>query len=253
LTRFKSENTRYVLAARITGPAETAFPDGPPKAEEPPAKPDQPAKSAEPAKPGPAAEFLRKSVQPINLVVVADTDLLDDRLWAQTDDFFGRQVVLPVANNGDFVANAVEVLAGGQDLVGLRSRGTSTRPFVRVEQIQRDADDRYASEQEALQQKLKDAQARLSRLTKGEAATANAPLSPDEAKAVDQFRADVLATRRQLRGVQGALRQDIERLKAVIEFCDIALVPILVALAAVMLGALRVRRWRRRRSVQPGT
>jgi ABC-type uncharacterized transport system involved in gliding motility auxiliary subunit len=253
LTRFKSENTRYVLAARITGPAETAFPDGPPKAEEPPAKPDQPAKSAEPAKPGPAAEFLRKSVQPINLVVVADTDLLDDRLWAQTDDFFGRQVVLPVANNGDFVANAVEVLAGGQDLVGLRSRGTSTRPFVRVEQIQRDADDRYASEQEALQQKLKDAQARLSRLTKGEAATANAPLSPDEAKAVDQFRADVLATRRQLRGVQGALRQDIERLKAVIEFCDIALVPILVALAAVMLGALRVRRWRRRRSVQPVT
>jgi hypothetical protein len=51
-----------------------------------------------------------------------------------------------------------------------------------------------------------------------------------------------------LRGVQGALRQDIERLKAVIEFCDIALVPILVALAAVILGVLRVRRGRRRRS-----
>jgi ABC-type uncharacterized transport system involved in gliding motility auxiliary subunit len=248
LARFKSENTRYVLAARITGPAETAFPDGPPKAEEPPAKPGEPAKSAEAGKPEPAAEFVRKSVQPINLVVVADTDMLDDRLWAQTDDFFGRQVVLPVANNGDFVVNAVEVLAGGQDLVGLRSRGTSARAFARVEQIQRDADDRYAAEQEALQQKLKDVQAKLSRLTKGEAATANAPLSPDEAKAVDQFRADMLATRRQLRGVQGALRQDIERLKAVVEFTDIALVPIIVAVAAVMLGALRVRRWRRRSS-----
>jgi ABC-type uncharacterized transport system involved in gliding motility auxiliary subunit len=248
LTRFKSENTRYVLAARITGPAETAFPDGPPKAEEPPAKPGEPAKSAEAGKPEPAAEFVRKSVQPINLVVVADTDMLDDRLWAQTDDFFGRQVVLPVANNGDFVANAVEVLAGGEDLVGLRSRGTSARAFARVEQIQRDADDRYAAEQEALQQKLKEAQAKLSGLTKGEAAKANAPLSPNEAKAVDQFRADMLATRRQLRGVQGALRQDIERLKAVLEFCNIALVPILVALAAVILGVLRVRRGRRRRS-----
>ena len=123
----------------------------------------------------------------------------------------------------------------------------------RVEEIQRDADDRYAAEQEALQQKLKDAQAKLSRLTKGEAATANAPLSPDEAKAVDQFRADMLTTRRQLRGVQGALRQDIERLKAVIEFSDIALVPILVALAAVMLGALGLRRWRRRRTELPFT
>jgi hypothetical protein len=99
-----------------------------------------------------------------------------------------------------------------------------------------------------LQQKLKEAQAKLSGLTKGEAAKANAPLSPNEAKAVDQFRADMLATRRQLRGVQGALRQDIERLKAVLEFCNIALVPILVALAAVILGVLRVRRGRRRRS-----
>jgi ABC-type uncharacterized transport system involved in gliding motility auxiliary subunit len=192
---------------------------------------------------------VRRSVQPINLVVVADTDMLDDRFWAQTEDFFGRQVVVPVANNGDFVANAVEVLAGGEDLVGLRSRGTSARPFAMVEQIQRDADDRYAAEQETLQQKLKEAQAKLRRLTEGEGAKASASLTPEEANAVDQFRADMLATRRQLRGVQGALRQDIERLKAVLEFADIALVPILVAAAALLLGALRMRRWRRRRAV----
>jgi ABC-type uncharacterized transport system involved in gliding motility auxiliary subunit len=262
LTGFKSENTRYVLAARVTGPAETAFPDGPPKAEEP-AKSEPAAKpeAAEAASPHPnpppptgegakqpAGDFVRKSVQPINLVVVADTDMLDDRFWAQTEDFFGRQVVVPVANNGDFVSNAVEVLAGGENLVGLRSRGTSARPFTLVEQIQRDADDRYAAEQAALQQKLKEAQAKLSRLTQGEGAKANAPLTPEEAGAVDQFRADVLATRRQLRGVQGALRQDIERLKAVLEFADTALVPLLVATAALVLGARRVRRWRRRRS-----
>ncbi len=260
LTRFRSDNTRFVLAARITGPAETAFPDGPPKAaepakaEEPAVKPDETAASSPLPNPPPQAGegragAVRKSLQPINLVVVADTDMLDDRFWVQSDDFFGRQVVVPLANNGDFVANAVEVLAGGEDLVGLRSRGTSARPFVLVEEIQRAADDRYAAEQEGLQQKLKDAQAKLRGLTQGEAAKANATLSPDEANTVDQFRADMLATRRQLRGVQGALRQDIERLKAVLEFCDIALVPILVALAALVLGALRQRRQRRRRSV----
>ncbi len=37
---------------------------------------------------------------------------------------------------GTFVANAIEVLAGGDDLVGLRSRGTSARPFEVVERIQ---------------------------------------------------------------------------------------------------------------------
>src|SRR5438477_851726 len=121
LTGFRSDNTRYTLAARFTGPVATAFPDGPPKPEATPPKPDEPAK---PEQSPPPADFLRQSAQPINVVVVADTDMLDDRFWAQSQDFFGRRIVVPTANNGDFVANAIEVLAGGQDLVDLRSRGS---------------------------------------------------------------------------------------------------------------------------------
>ncbi len=232
LTNFKSDNTRYVLAAHITGPAATAFPDGPPKGGDAPAA-------------GPA-DFVRQSVQPINVVVIADTDMLDDRFWAQTQDFFGRQVVEPVTGNGDFVANAVEVLAGGQGLVDLRSRGSSARPFEVVEQIQREADDRYATERAALEQRLQQTQAKLRAFTKGEPADANAALAPEQAKAVEQFRADLLKTRRQLRAVQAALRQDIGALKMLLEFCDIALVPILVAAVAIVLGLLRRKRWRRR-------
>ena len=250
LTGFKSDDTRYTLAARISGPIETAFPDGPPKPA--PAKPEEPAKPDEPPKPAdgaPAPDFLRKSVQPINVVVVADTDMLDDRFWADTRDFFGRRVIVPFANNADFVANAIEVLAGGEDLVDLRSRGSSARPFTVVEQIQRAADERYAAEQRALQDKLKQTQQRLRELTGNDPANP-AALSPDQARTIDEFRAEMVATRQQLRAVQAALRQDIEWLKAILEFCDIALVPILVAVAAIVLGGLRLRR-RRRRQTQP--
>jgi len=243
LTGFRSENTRYTLAARVTGPVATAFPDGPPKPA-PPAKPDELAK---PEQSSPPADFLRQSAKPINLIVVADTDMLDDRFWAQSQDFFGRRIIVPTANNGDFVANAVEVLAGGEDLVGLRSRGSSARHFLLVEEIQRAADDRYAAEQQALQEKLKQTQQKLRELTGNNPATPTAPLSPEQAQTIEQFRADMVATRQQLRAVQGALRQDIEGLKAILEFCDIALVPILVAVAAVVLGALRLRRRRHRR------
>src|SRR5271169_3197992 len=106
LAQFKSDNKPYILAAHVTGTVDTAFPDGPPKPSEPAkpeaaAKPDgtdppaseapekkpaeanpAPAKSAE----APAADWLRASVQPINVVVVADTDMLDDRFWMQTQD-----------------------------------------------------------------------------------------------------------------------------------------------------------------------
>ena len=246
LTGFKSDNTRYTLAARISGPVETAFPDGPPKPAPAAAKQDEPPKRADAA---PPADFLCQSAQPINVVVVADTDMLDDRFWTDTRDFFGRRVIVPFANNADFVANAIEVLAGGEDLVDLRSRGSSARPFTVVEEIQRAADERYAAEQRALQDKLKQTQQKLRELTGNDPANP-AALSPEQARAIDEFRAEMVATRQQLRAVQAALRQDIEWLKAILEFCDIALVPILVAVAAIVLGGLRLRR-RRRRQTRP--
>jgi ABC-type uncharacterized transport system involved in gliding motility auxiliary subunit len=244
LTGFKSDDTRYTLAARISGPVETAFPDGPPKPAS--AKPDEVPKPADAA---PQPDFLRQSARPINVVVVADTDMLDDRFWADTRDFFGRRVIVPFANNADFVANAIEVLAGGEDLVDLRSRGSSARPFTVVDNIQRAADERYAAEQRALQDKLKQTQQKLRELTGNDPANP-ASLSPEQARTIDEFRAEMVATRQQLRAVQAALRQDIEWLKAILEFCDIALVPILVAVAAIVLGGLRLRR-RRRRQTQP--
>jgi ABC-type uncharacterized transport system involved in gliding motility auxiliary subunit len=248
LTGFRPDGQEYVLAGRVTGTVATAFPNGKPAASAPAAD----DKSA-PVPPAQSPEFVKESTQPLNLIVVADTDMLDDRFWAQTRDFFGRQVVVPVANNGDFLDNAVEVLAGGADLVGLRSRGTAARPFIVVEQLQREADQRYAAEQQSLQKSLKDAEAKLHSLTAGENAgggpVAGAALSAQQTQEIDKFRSDMVKTRQKLRAVQAALRQDIERLKVILEFLDIALIPIVVAAAATVLGALRQRRWRRRMAV----
>jgi ABC-type uncharacterized transport system involved in gliding motility auxiliary subunit len=227
LAHFRPDGRRYALAAHVTGKATTAFPDGAPK-------------DAAPGEP------LKESTQPINVVVVADTDMLDARFWAQPRDFLGRQVIVPLANNADFLANAVEVLAGGQDLVDLRSRGTVARPFEVVERIQRSADDRLAAQQRTLEQKVKQAEARLRKLTSGDTASSGAP-SADQSKEIEAIRADLIDSRRQLRQVQAALRSDIERLKMMLEFFDIALVPIVVAAAALVMAALR----RPRRQVSP--
>jgi ABC-type uncharacterized transport system involved in gliding motility auxiliary subunit len=254
LAQFRPEQRKFVLAARITGDVATAFPDGAPAA--PPAA-TPPAAGAEPPKEPPkepappkeqAAAPLKQSVKPVNIVVVADTDMLDDRFWAQTQNFYGRRVVQPIANNSDFLDNAVEALAGGADLIGLRSRGSVTRPFEVVERIQREADDRYAAEQRGLEDKLKAAQAKLHNLTNGEGASNPTTLSAEQTKEIDKFRAEMLATREQLRQVQAALRQDIGRLKVILEFVDIALVPIVVVAAAIVLAALRRRRRRAARA-----
>jgi gliding motility-associatede transport system auxiliary component len=243
LADFKSDDKRYILAAQVTGMAQTAFPGGPPK----PAGTTKSA-AAKPgaAKPPAAAAWLKQSAHPIDVVVVADTDLLDDRLWVQSQDFFGQRVIAPIANNGDFVANAIDVLAGGEDLVGLRSRGTATRPFEVVDHIQREAQARYSAEERALQQKLKATEAKLADLTGKDQTDTPATLSPEQTKAIEQFRADMLQTRRQLRDVQAALRSNIRELKIGLEFLNIALVPIIVTAVAIVVGAVRLKRRRRR-------
>ena len=242
LARFRPEQRQFVLAAHITGTVATAFPNGKPA---PP--PVAPGAGAEPPKePTPTAAPLKESAQPAN--IVEHVRIGDDDDVGRLRDFFGQRVVEPVANNADFLANAVEVLAGGQDLVGLRSRGSVARPFVVVERIQRQADDRYAAEQRGLEDKLKQAQAKLHSLTAGEGGANPATLTAEQTKEIDGFRAEMLATRQQLRQVQAALRQDIGRLKVILEFFDIALVPIIVVAAALVVAALRPRRRRAARA-----
>lgn len=248
LEDFKPGGKRLALAARVTGPAATAFPDGPPPEPKKDEDKDKPAAAAtaanEPSK-DPLPPQLKNSAQPINVIVVADTDILEDKFWVQVQDFFGQKVELPVANNGDFVDNAVDSLAGGNDLIGLRSRGTSARPFLLVDDIQQAADEKYQATAKTLEDKLKDTQQKIKDLSDKEK-NPGVTQTAGEEQALESFRTDMIRTRQQLRQVQLAEREDINTLKGWIEFFDIGAVPILVGLAALVVGIVRLERRKRR-------
>ena len=246
LRDFKSDNKRLVLAAQVTGPATTAFPDGPPKTKtaKNDKKPDAGNSTDAKAASAKAAPEVKTAAKPIDVVLVADTDILEDRFWVQTQDFFGQKVTIPVANNGDFVANAIGVLSGGDDLISLRSRGSSARPFELINNIQRAADARYQATEQDLETKLKDTQEKIKQL-RSQGGHGGVALAAEQEKTLENFRVDMVKIREQLRRVQLALREDIDRLQAWTEFFDIALVPILVGLTAMILGILRLRRRKR--------
>jgi ABC-type uncharacterized transport system involved in gliding motility auxiliary subunit len=262
LKDFKPDGKNLVLAARVTGPAVTAFPDGPPAEKDQNAKSDAKSDKDEAAKPDPAAAAakpddkakppappqLKASTGPINVIAIADTDVLEDRFWVQVQDFFGQRVEVPVANNGDFVINAVDSLAGGNDLIGLRSRGTSARPFTLIDNIQRAADEKYQATAKTLTDQLKDTEKKISDLrTESKAGVAQ---SASEEQTLENFRTEMLRTRQELRKVQLAERVDINRLEAWLEFFDIGAVPILVGIAAFVVGFVRLER--RKRAARAG-
>jgi ABC-type uncharacterized transport system involved in gliding motility auxiliary subunit len=229
---FVSGDAPLMIAARASGPAKTAFPDGKPKAETP-----------EDGQPPPAPDAGLKEAQQINVVVVADCDLLHDNFWTQTQPIFGQKIAMPIANNADFVINALDNLSGSNDLISLRSRGRSTRPFEKVAEIRRAAETRYGQKVAGLESELKEAQDRIDALEgQKEGATSGLILSPEQQKEVERFREERNKTRKELRTIKHDRDKDIEALGTVLKFVNIFLIPILLILAAIGLSLVRWNR-----------
>ena len=234
LRDYKPGSEQLVVAGRITGSVKTAFPDGPPK--------DKDAK----AETGEVA-FLQESAKPLDVIVVADADILGDRFWVTVRDFFGRRMPVPLANNGDFVMNALEGLVGGSALMELRGRGSSTRPFEVLQAIDREAARKFQKKERKLRKTLENTEKKLQELRQRNPAGSGALLISDaDRAAIEKYQRSILALRAELRAVQRSVREDKDRLERELWFYNIAGVPILVALFALVLSAFRARRRRNR-------
>ena len=226
---FKADRGKLVVAARVTGPADSAFPDGPPA--------DANSKTT-PVGVAP----LKSAPKGIQVIVVADTDVLADRFWVRMERVLGTQVPNPFANNGDFLINAVDNLGGNDDLVSLRSRGEYARPFEVVDQIKREAEANFRDREKALQTKLKEADAKLKELKLRPEAGGEALLSAEQRQEIELFRSEQIKTRKELRAVQHDLGRNIEQLGTWLKAINIGLIPLLLAIFAVVASLFRHRR-----------
>ena len=245
LNGFEPDDDTYVMAARLTGHVTTAFPNGPP--------PRMIEKTEGELAANPDPPQLMKSEGPVNLILVADSDLLEDRFWLRKQQFFGREVEEPIAGNADFVINALGNLSGSDELLRLRSRGVSQRPFDRVREIERQAESRLQDKERELQDKLAEAQGRIAELegvrTVEDPVTGESrvvvSLTSEQRIEVEALRRGMLSVRKQLRAVQRGLREDVERLESWLQFANIGLVPMFVSGIAVVLATARLARRRR--------
>ena len=217
IAEFTPSGERFALAARVTGPVKSAYPDGPP------------------AGVTSKAEHLKEAKEPLNLIVVADADLLADATWVRDQDLLGQRILLPIANNGDFAINALENLAGSEGLISLRGRGLSDRPFEVVRAMEQEAEYKYRAKEQELLARIEETQAKIRKL-KDEEQKSGVILTAAQQEEIEDFRGEMIGLRRELRGVQRSLREDVERLSTGIKALNIWAVPVLIALLAAALA-----------------
>ena len=229
--------TPRTLAARLTGKVKTAFPDGKPEAADadPPGNPGADKASKQPP-------HLGESADPINVIVVADTDMLQDRFWVQVQNFLGQRIGIPTSANNDFVTNALDNLTGSHDLISVRNRGSFSRPFTLVRAIQQEAEMQFRQKEQALQQRLKETERKIQELQSTKEDQTTVILSTEQEAALDGFRQELVATRKELRNVQHELQKNIESLENVVKFLNIGLMPLVIAVGGVVFSAYTMRR-----------
>ncbi len=237
---FKPEQ-QYTLAARITGKVKTAFPDGKPvkSTESNKEEASSPEESTLP--------HLAESKGSINVIVVADTDLLQDQFWVQVQNFLGQRIAIPLASNGDFVTNSIESLMGNNDLISVRSRGSFTRPFTKVEEIQKMAEQRFREKEKELQARLEQTEQKLIALQNQKQGNSALLLSAEQREEIERFRQQKVQIRKELRDVQHQLRKHIEILESQMKFVNIGLVPLFIAIGGIGLAFYR----RERKTLKP--
>jgi ABC-type uncharacterized transport system involved in gliding motility auxiliary subunit len=220
---FKPDG-EHVVAARVSGNATSAFPDGPPAGVTAPANP------------------LKASAKPLNVIVIADTDLLSDFMWGQSRNFFGQQIFQPFANNGELVWNALDNLAGSNDLVSIRGRASYNRPFERVDALRRNAESQFRAKEQQLETQLNQTEETLAKLQTAQPGRSDAILSSEQANEIERFQSEKLRIRKELRAVKAGLELDIKGLGMWMKFINIFLVPLLFTGVALLVAA-----WHRRR------
>ena len=211
LSNIKSENENYVLAGWIKGDLNSSFIDNENKRD----------------------KQIIKSKKTSNVLLITDADMLMDRNWLTQRGAF--------ANNGDFVLNVVEKMIGGNALSDLRGKSTSWRPFEKIIALEKVAEEKFLIEEQMLAKKLEGMEDKIRNLTQNNDKNSDV-LSPETIKAIDGFKAEMMATRSQLRNVKFDLRRDVELLKKWIISLNVAILPIMFATASLIISLRRKRK-----------
>jgi len=223
MSGFEPTGERYAMVARVTGAAASAF-------EAPPTGFD-----AETHLPEAGADG-------ISVLLFADTDILSDRFWVQRQNFLGQQLVSSFADNGNLVINSVDHMLGTSDLISIRTRATTARPFDRVEALRLEAEGRYRATEERLQQELQETERKLGEMQSARSDGDLTVLSEEQNQEIQRFMDRRVQIRRDLRAVQHDLDREIDALGTRLKLINIMAVPALVIAFALYYGHLRRRR-----------
>jgi ABC-type uncharacterized transport system involved in gliding motility auxiliary subunit len=152
----------------------------------------------------------------------------------------GRTAAEPINDNLSLAANSLDFLAGSRDLISIRGKGNSVRPFTVVRRMEADAAERYKEKLTALEARINEVQGKLSELQGKKNEGGRLLATPEATRAIEDFQKQASALRAERRGIRLALREGIDALENRLLAVNLLGTPLLVCVFGIWF--LRRRR-----------
>lgn len=264
LTNFSPSGQRQPLVVMLSGKFKTAFPGGKPKApadspetggaeedagapkaeaqaaakqEEAPAKKEE--AKAEVAAPKQEASqddgTIKESSNSEGMVILfADADMLYDAFCVQQDPMTGGLVA--TNSNLPLMLNAVEVLSGGGDLLKVRSRASTQRPFTKMDELRENVEKDFRPKLKSLQSDLDSIAQQMGPLRVKDGGIIADPAQQKKIEELMRKQSDI---NREIREIKKTQNKQIAFTESIITLLNVLAVPLLVVAVGLILAIRR--------------
>ena len=235
--RFSPGSEPIVLAYQISGRLPSAYPDGTEFPSTAPAQPPGLPPGIE-LPPPEGTEMISKEPVPADeqgnatVLVFADVDFISDQLGFQRN-ILG--LTMAVNDNYKVLLNSVDYLLGAEELMGVRSKPNLSRPFLRFDDVEAQAEKETLDRERQIRAEIEtfrsELQSKQTAITQRNAALFQRKLQEE----VDELNDRIRDGNTELRDIRLQRRSTLEREENKVRFAVLGWMPLLVLLVGLGL------------------
>lgn len=172
------------------------------------------------------------------VIVFSDSDMMFDAFCVQQDRMTGG--VIPLNSNMPMFLNAVELLSGGGDLLKVRSRASTQRPFKKLDEMRDTVEKQFRPKLEDLNRKLQETMQKISTLrVKKDKGSQMLILDPTQVKDLEEMQKTQADINKQIREVKKEQNKEIDKVENRLTMANVFGMPVIVILIGLLLALRR--------------
>ena len=185
---------------------------------------------------------LKEAKEVCAVAVFADVDFISDMLAYRDFFVFGK---VPNGDNAALILNTIDDLGGSSDLISIRSRGNFRRPFVVVDEIEKEAEAETAKELAAIELKIagfnRELQSILASAKEGEEEVIGSSIMQKRR----ELELEIQRANSEKRVIQMKKREGLDSLGGTLQRANTLIAPAFILIIPIVVGVRRSVKKRR--------